>query len=186
MFMRFNYTLGQSKNFADGATSLPSNSLNPDLDWGPSRQDIRHRVQAMAQVPLVFGVRSSVQFNAQSGAPYNQTTGRDNNADGVFNDRLDGVTRNSLRGDPTWGLSLNVNRRFAIGGSRNAVAGGPVRRADPAVLEVPAARCSSRAVGPAAAAGRAAAAASAAVVRTATTRATASSSSPTPTTSSIA
>jgi hypothetical protein len=125
MFMRFSYTLGRSKNTADGATSLPSNSLNPDSDWGPSRQDIRHRVQAMAQVPLMFGVRTSVQFNAQSGAPYNVTTGRDDNRDGVFNDRPFGVTRNSLRGDPTWNLSLNVNRRFAIGGSPNPVAGGP-------------------------------------------------------------
>ena len=44
-----NYTLGHEKNFADGATSLPSDSLNPDLDWGPSRQDIRHRLQVQAQ-----------------------------------------------------------------------------------------------------------------------------------------
>ena len=131
MFMRFSYTLGQAKNFADSATALPSNSLEPDLDWGPSRQDIRHRVQAMAQVPLFLGVRSSVQFNAQSGVPYNQTTGRDDNGDGVFSDRLPGVTRNSLRGDPTWGLNLNVNRRFAIGGSRNAVAGGPGAQGGP-------------------------------------------------------
>lgn len=125
MFMRFSYTLGQSKNFADGATALPSDSLNPDVDWGPSRQDIRHRVQAMAQVPVVFGIRTAVQFNAQSGAPYNMTTGRDDNGDGVFNDRPIGVTRNALRGEPTWGLNLNVSRRIAIGGPRGgAVAGG--------------------------------------------------------------
>jgi outer membrane receptor for ferrienterochelin and colicin len=125
MFMRLSYTLGQSKNQADGATSLPSNSLDPNADWGPSRQDIRHRVQAMAQVPVVLGIRTSVQFNLQSGVPYNMTTGRDDNRDGVFNDRPEGVTRNSLRGDPTWNLSLNVNRRFTIGGAPNAVAGGP-------------------------------------------------------------
>jgi hypothetical protein len=125
MFMRFGYTLGQSKNHADGATSLPSNSLDPDSDWGPSRQDIRHRIQAMAQVPVLFGVRTGVQFNAQSGVPYNMTTGRDDNRDGVFNDRPAAVTRNSLRGDPTWNVSLNVSRRFEIGGTENPVAGGP-------------------------------------------------------------
>src|SRR4029078_6507093 len=44
--IRFSYQLGQEKNFADGATSLPSDNLNPDIDWGPSRQDIRHRFTA--------------------------------------------------------------------------------------------------------------------------------------------
>jgi len=134
MFMRFNYTLGQEKNFADGATSLPSNSNNPDVDWGPSRGDIRHRFQIQGQAPTFYGVRSSLNFNMNSGVPYNFTTGFDNNDDGVFNDRPIGVTRNSLRGDWTWGLNLNVSRRFAIGGFRtpgtpsNAVGGAAFQR----------------------------------------------------------
>jgi hypothetical protein len=113
-----NYTLGQEKNFADGSTSLPSDSLNPDVDWGPSRQDIRHRLQLQAQVPLLFGVRGNFNLNVNSGAPYNMTTGRDDNDDGVFNDRPEGVTRNSLRGDATWGLNLNVSKRINLGGLR--------------------------------------------------------------------
>jgi hypothetical protein len=112
---RFSYTLGQEKNFADGATSLPSNNLNPDVDWGPSRQDIRHRFQAQGTVPLVYGVRVTPNFTVQSGVPYNQTTGFDDNNDGAFNDRPFGVTRNSLRGDWTWGLNLNVNKRINLG-----------------------------------------------------------------------
>ena len=48
-----NYTYGHEKNHADGATSLPASSLNPDLDWGPSRQDIRHRLQVQAQAPIL-------------------------------------------------------------------------------------------------------------------------------------
>lgn len=113
--IRFSYQLGQEKNFADGATSLPSNNLNPDVDWGPSRQDIRHRFQVQGTVPLVYGVRVTPNFNVQSGVPYNQTTGFDDNNDGAFNDRPDGVTRNSLRGDWTWGLNLNVNKRINLG-----------------------------------------------------------------------
>jgi hypothetical protein len=113
-----NYTLGQERNFADGATSLPSDNNNPDVDWGPSRGDIRHRLQIQGQAPLVFGIRTNVNFNRNSGAPYNMTTGRDDNNDGAFNDRPAGVTRNSLRGDATWGLNLNVSKRFAIGGLR--------------------------------------------------------------------
>jgi hypothetical protein len=110
-----NYTLAQEKNFADGSTSLPSDNDNPDVDWGPSRGDIRHRLQIQGQTPLVYGVRMNVNFNLNGGTPYNMTTGRDDNNDGAFNDRPFGVTRNSLRGDATWGLNLNVSKRFAIG-----------------------------------------------------------------------
>lgn len=118
MFMRVNYTLGQDKNHADGSTSLPSDNLNPDVDWGPSRQDIRHRLQIQGNVTTLFGIRTNFNFNRNSGAPYNWTTGFDDNDDGVFNDRPFGITRNFLRGDPTWNLNLNVSRRFAIGGLR--------------------------------------------------------------------
>src|SRR5690606_14427161 len=100
-----------------GATTLPSDSLDPDADWGPSRRDIRHRVQVQAQAPLVFGVRANANLTFASGVPYTMTTGRDDNDDGVFNDRPEGVGRNSLRGEPTWGLNLNLSRRFALGAS---------------------------------------------------------------------
>ena len=123
-----NYTFGHDRNHADGATSLPSDSLNPDVDWGPSRQDIRHRVQMQAQVPLVFGVRGNFNVNLSSGVPYTMTTGLDDNDDGVFNDRPAGVTRNSLRGDPTWGLNLNLSRRFALGGLGTPVTRGAAQQ----------------------------------------------------------
>lgn len=119
-----NYTFGHEKNFADGATSLPSDNLNPDMDWGPSRQDIRHRLQLQAQAPILFGIRGNVNLNVSSGVPYNMTTGRDDNDDGVFNDRPEGVTRNSLRGDTTWGLNLNLSRRFSLSGVNTPVRGG--------------------------------------------------------------
>jgi hypothetical protein len=134
MFMRVNYTLGQEKNHADGATSLPSDSLNPDVDWGPARQDIRHRLQIQGQPPTFFGIRSSFNFNRNSGVPYNWTTGFDDNDDGVFNDRPSGIGRNALRGEPTWNLNLNVSRRFALGRLRapgtpaNAVGGALFQR----------------------------------------------------------
>ena len=119
-----NYTFGHDRNFADGATSLPSNNLNPDVDWGPSRQDIRHRLQLQAQAPILFGIRGNVNLNVSSGVPYNMTTGRDDNDDGVFNDRPEGVSRNSLRGDTTWGMNLNLSRRFSLSGVSTPVRGG--------------------------------------------------------------
>ncbi len=110
-----NYTFGHEKNFADGATSLPSDSGNPDLDGGPSRQDIRHRLQVQANAPILFGIRANANLTVASGVPYTMTTGRDDNDDGAFNDRPEGVGRNSLRGDMTWGLNLNLSKRFALG-----------------------------------------------------------------------
>ena len=124
MQMRFNYTLGRERNFANGATSLPSDNVNPDVDWGPSNNDIRHRFQVQGQVPLVYGIRVNPNFSAQSGVPFNWTTGLDDNNDGAFNDRPFGVTRNSLRGEWTWNLDLNINKRINLGGLRTPVTPG--------------------------------------------------------------
>ena len=52
IFLGGNYTLGQVKNHADSATSLPANSLNPDAEWGPSMQDVRHRVNFNFNMPV--------------------------------------------------------------------------------------------------------------------------------------
>lgn len=116
MGMRFTYQLGQEKNFANGATSLPSDNLNPDVDWGPANNDIRHRFQIQGQAPLPLGIRANINAEVLSGRPYNMTTGLDDNDDGAFNDRPAGVTRNSLRGDWTWNLNLNVSRRINLRG----------------------------------------------------------------------
>ena len=122
MFFRVSYTLGQEKSHTNSATSLPSDNDNPDVDWGPAGQDIRHRVQFNATLPQFAGIRIQLNGNVNSGGAYNWTTGLDDNDDGVFNDRpiIDGVrvTRNSLRGDPTWNLNVNVNKRFNLGGLR--------------------------------------------------------------------
>jgi hypothetical protein len=124
IFMNVNYALGQVKNHADSATSLPANNLDPDAEWGPSRQDVRHRIQGMVNVPLFYGVRTSVNFQAQSAAPYTITTGRDENRDGVVNDRPAGVGRNTERGAATWTMNLNITKQFALGGPRNGQGGG--------------------------------------------------------------
>ena len=128
MGLRVNYTLGREKNFANGATSLPSDSLNPDVDWGPSSGDRRHRFQIQGQVPLLFGVRANINADVNSGVPYNMTTGFDDNNDGTFNDRPEGVTRNSLRGDWTWGLNVNLSRRINLAGLFTPATASPAQR----------------------------------------------------------
>jgi hypothetical protein len=125
IFMNVNYTLGQVRNHADSATALPANSVDPEAEWAPSRQDVRHRFQGMVNIPIVYGVRTSINVQAQSATPYTITTGRDENLDGVFNDRPIGIGRNTARGAATWTTNLNLTKQFALGGTRGGQGGGP-------------------------------------------------------------
>ena len=121
MNVGMNYTLARFRNHADNPTQLPVDSYHPDAEWGPSSQDIRHRLQANIFLPPARGFRLSVNgLVYQSGAPYNITTGRDDNHDLVINDRpLDAqgrmTGRNSARGAARWGdLRLRLGRAFAF------------------------------------------------------------------------
>ena len=110
------YQYTNSRNFADSALSLPSNSNFPALDWGPSAQDIRHRLFLMANTPLPLGVRASMQAQYSSAPPYTITTGNDDNGDTTFNDRPLGVGRNSARGAAQWNVNFRINRSINLGG----------------------------------------------------------------------
>ena len=128
MFFNTNYTLSSVRNHADNATSLPANSNNPDAEWGPSSQDVRHRFNAMFNFPLPYGVRANVGGNAQSASPYNIVTGRDDNRDGVVNDRPAGLGRNAARGAARWEMNTRLSRAFGFGPARTgqgAQGGGP-------------------------------------------------------------
>ena len=124
-FMNVGYTWANAKNHADNPLSLPANSLNPDLEWGPSSQDVRHRLNAMLNIGLPMGIRANVSGSAQSASPYTITTGRDDNQDGVSNDRPAGVGRNSERGAPRWDLNMRFSRGFGFGGSEDTRQTGP-------------------------------------------------------------
>ncbi len=116
------YQLGSTRNFADSPLSLPSNSNDPDADWGPAAQDVRHRLFFMANFPVMFGLRAGLNVQASSGRPYNLTTGLDDNGDTVFNDRPAGVGRNSLRAAGQVTTDLRLTRSFSLGG---ILRGGP-------------------------------------------------------------
>lgn len=116
------YQWQNSRSFADSPLSLPADSNNPDADWGPSANDIRHRLFLMFNSPLAFGVRAGMQAQYSSAPPYTITTGNDDNGDTLFNDRPAGVGRNSARGASQWNVNLRVNRSFNLGG---VLTGGP-------------------------------------------------------------
>ncbi len=118
------WILSSTKNHADNPLSLPADSRNPDAEWGPAAQDARHRLFTMFNFPLPKGVRGNIMSQAQSGLPYTITTGRDDNRDGVSNDRPAGVGRNTERGTWRWDLNARISRGFGFGGDRQATPGG--------------------------------------------------------------
>ncbi len=119
------YQFGSQRNYADGPTSLPSDSNNPDADWGPAAQDVRHRVFFNFNSPIGNGVRLSLGLQGSSALPYTITTGFDANGDTVFNDRPEGVERNSARGAAQWTANVRLNKSIGLGGARSGAPGFP-------------------------------------------------------------
>ena len=118
------YTLGEALNETDGALSLPPDSLDLSQEWGPSRQDVRHRVFASMNTDVKAGFRVNMNVRAQSASPYNITTGLDENRDGQTNERPAGVARNSGRGEPTTNVDMGVVWERSVGRRLNAQRGG--------------------------------------------------------------
>jgi hypothetical protein len=109
------YTLGEQLNETDGALTLPPDSFDLDQEWGPARQDIRHRFNASFNTDLWLGFRLNAHGRMQSAAPYTITTGIDTNGDGVNTERPPGVGRNSVRGAGSKVLDLTLTWQLDIG-----------------------------------------------------------------------
>jgi hypothetical protein len=114
LFVTARYTLGYGRDDGDGPLSLPADNLAPD-EWGPARDDVRHRFSAFGNVELLNDVRLGVNLRAESARPYNITTGRDDNADTVLNDRPAGVGRNAERGEGAFRMDLRLSWRIGAG-----------------------------------------------------------------------
>jgi hypothetical protein len=125
LFFNVGYTLASVRNHANNATSLPANSYDPDAEWGPASQDIRHRVFATANYTFPFALRMNLTNQYSSAPPYTIITGSDNNRDGVSNDRPEGVGRNTERGASRFETNLRVTRSFSLAGRRDVEAPGP-------------------------------------------------------------
>jgi hypothetical protein len=115
-----NYGYARGEANTSGAFALPASGNDLGAEWGPTQP--RHRFQG--QFNMSFGDLSvSLNARAASGSPYNITTGRDDNADGVFNDRPAGVGRNSAWTRGQWDIGGRLN--YAIGfGTRPPSNGG--------------------------------------------------------------
>ncbi|MEI6667906.1 MAG: carboxypeptidase regulatory-like domain-containing protein [Acidobacteriota bacterium] len=123
MFFTLNYTWSKSDTDTPGAFAIPPGGDRLTDEWGPAAGDIRHRAGASLNLSPITNVTLGLNVRAQSGMPYNVTTGRDDNGDGVFNDRPAGVPRNSARGAMQWDLGGRLSYGFGFGTPKTS--GGP-------------------------------------------------------------
>jgi len=109
-----NYTLAGLRNNTDGPFSIPATG---DLaaEWGPAMNDVRQRVNVAFNNQIVRNLLVSLNVNAQAPEAYTLLTGRDNNGDGIFNDRPSAVGRNTLRTNGQATINLFLAYQFAFG-----------------------------------------------------------------------
>ncbi len=122
-FFNVNYTWGTSETNTTGGFSIPANRDNLASEWGPAPGDIRHRMGAAFSMQPVKNMTMGLNLRALSGTPFNVTTGRDDNSDGVFNDRPLGTARNSARGVAQVDLGGRLSYAWGFGAPRQR--GGP-------------------------------------------------------------
>jgi len=119
------YTLSKARTNVDSLANLSDlpEQLDPDAEFGPSRQDVRHRFtlsafgQLSEQTRVVGSLKISGVVTLESGRHYNIFVGSDANADGNPNtDRPGLVGRNSYEGPGYASVDLRVGREFALSG----------------------------------------------------------------------
>jgi hypothetical protein len=109
------YALTFARDDADGPFALPADETDPGAEWGPARDDVRHRLFGFATWRLRPDLRLATSFRAQGGAPYPVTLGRDLDGDGLRLERPDGFGRNAGRGSATIDLGLRLSWSFGLG-----------------------------------------------------------------------
>jgi hypothetical protein len=130
---RFNgmiqYTLGRSYNNVgvgnpsggnrtSGITAFPANNYDLTGEWARSDFDQRHRFNMLGTFNPGRSFKVGLALSMYSGAPYSLTTGRDDNRDGLANDRPAGVYRNSLEGPGFSNVDLRLSRDFYFAPSK--------------------------------------------------------------------
>ena len=137
IFGAVNYRLAKAMNDGDSATSLPMNGGDLAAEWGPARNDVRHRIFGFVSTPLKFGLRTNLNMRYESGAPYNVTTGFDDNGDDVSNDRPDGIGRNSARGEGLLNIDLRLSWQKSIGQPKGGDQGPGGPGGGPVIIRAP-------------------------------------------------
>ena len=106
----------QERNFNRETTLDP---LLPELEAGPSKNDVRHTLRLSGILDLPYGFTLSAITLTRSGSPFTpvigfdtQNDGNDDNDRAIINGRVAG--RNSLRGDPFFDLDMRILKSFRL------------------------------------------------------------------------
>ena len=110
-------TVGELFDYVNGVSNV-RNSFGPG-DYGPSGEDVRHRVVIAGILQLPFKFEVSMLSQWESARPFTLTTPVDVNGDGVVgNDRavINGVqtSLDEFRGTPYYQTDLRVTRKLTM------------------------------------------------------------------------
>ena len=122
------YTLGRAYNNVGGTPAgvsrnsgidvFPANNYDLSGEWSRADFDQRHRFSLIGTATAGKYFKLGAAVSLYSGQPYNETTGRDDNHDGLANDRPAGVRRNSLQGPGYADLDLRWSHDFFLATAR--------------------------------------------------------------------
>ena len=124
-----NAFFGRNLNDTDGPFATPATGFIVN-DWGPAAFDIRRRFNVSWSSSQLRNFTANINFNAASAPPYNIKTGVDTNRDLVFNDRPDGVSRNSARQSSQWTMNGFFSYGWSFGKGGTPAPGGVMIRSE--------------------------------------------------------
>ncbi|MBM3811732.1 MAG: TonB-dependent receptor [Acidimicrobiia bacterium] len=108
------YVFSKTSSDTGGLNWFPADSFAPRGEWGRADSDRRHQFNFLGTAALHRWANFGISAFALTGLPYNITTGRDDNGDGMPQDRPAGVTRNTGQG-PGWvGMDLRWFRELRL------------------------------------------------------------------------
>jgi hypothetical protein len=112
----YTYQLSTGDESWNGPFATPSNSYDLRADWASVR---RHQFSGSVNSKLPMEAYLTTSFSITNGNPYSVTTGKDDNGDGVTNDRPVGVPRLSEIGPMYKNVSFTLSKAFKIRGKGN-------------------------------------------------------------------
>jgi hypothetical protein len=124
----FNYTWAWARNETASPLSPASDGLRPDLERGPPDDHAHHLLSGFLGVHLPAGLQAGAALRFRSGTPYSVLSGRDDNGDGIVNDRPPGLGRNTARGAAHWDVNTRLSWRRGFGGRRGVGGAAGIRK----------------------------------------------------------
>jgi len=112
----YTYQINAGDASWDGPFSSPSNNYDLASDWASIP---RHQFNGSVNSRLPWDVYLTTSLSVNNGNPYSITTGRDDNGDGITNDRPPGMRRLTRIGPTYRSVGFNISKAFRIGSSRN-------------------------------------------------------------------